>query len=92
MVVGEAVVREGWANVFVFERDFQRVSGYRAARGEARDAGAGVWASPTATSIAPNAGRVKLVRSSHTGSRALRADGEGAPAQDVAEIATSSVT
>jgi hypothetical protein len=41
--VGEEMLRAGWANVFVFEQDFQRLSRYRAARSEARDAGFGVW-------------------------------------------------
>ena len=41
--VGEAMVRAGWADVFVFERDFQRLARYRDAHAEARDAEAGVW-------------------------------------------------
>jgi micrococcal nuclease len=41
--VGEEMLRAGWADVFVFEQDFQRLSRYRAARSEARDAEAGVW-------------------------------------------------
>jgi hypothetical protein len=41
--VGEEMLRNGWANVFVFEQDFQRLAPYRAARNEARDADAGVW-------------------------------------------------
>jgi hypothetical protein len=41
--VGEAMLRAGWANVFVFEQDFQRLSRYRTARSEARDADAGAW-------------------------------------------------
>jgi micrococcal nuclease len=41
--VGEEMLRAGWANVFVFEQDFQRLPQYRAARTEARDAEAGVW-------------------------------------------------
>jgi nuclease-like protein len=41
--VGEEMLRAGWANVFVFAQDFQRLSRYRAARTEARDADAGVW-------------------------------------------------
>ena len=41
--VGEEMLRNGWANVFVFDQDFQRLSRYRAARTEARDADAGVW-------------------------------------------------
>jgi hypothetical protein len=42
--IGEAILRAGWANVFVFEQDFQRLPRYRAARSEARDADLGVWA------------------------------------------------
>jgi hypothetical protein len=41
--VGEEMLRASWANVFVFDQDFQRLSRYRAARTEARDADAGVW-------------------------------------------------
>jgi hypothetical protein len=41
--VGEEMLRNGWANVFVFDQDFQRLSRYRAARSEARDSDAGVW-------------------------------------------------
>jgi hypothetical protein len=37
------MLRAGWANVFVFEQDFQRLPQYRVARTEARDAEAGVW-------------------------------------------------
>jgi micrococcal nuclease len=42
--VGEEMLRRGWAEVFVFERDFQRLPQYRAAEAEARDLEAGVWA------------------------------------------------
>ena len=41
--LGEEMLRTGWANVFVFDQDFQRLSRYRAARTDARDADAGVW-------------------------------------------------
>jgi hypothetical protein len=41
--LGAAMVRAGWANVFVFEQYFERLPAYRSARNEARDAGAGVW-------------------------------------------------
>jgi micrococcal nuclease len=41
--VGEEMLRAGWANVFVFAQDFQRLSRYRAARTKARDADAGAW-------------------------------------------------
>ena len=41
--VGEEMLRAGWANVFVFDQDFQRLSRYRAARLEARDFEDGVW-------------------------------------------------
>jgi micrococcal nuclease len=41
--VAEEMLRAGWANVFVFDQDFQRLSRYRAARTEARDADAGAW-------------------------------------------------
>jgi micrococcal nuclease len=41
--VGEAMLRAGWADVFVFERDFQRLAAYQAARSEARDFDDGVW-------------------------------------------------
>jgi micrococcal nuclease len=41
--VGEELLRAGWANVFVFEADFQRLSRYRTARSEARDFDDGVW-------------------------------------------------
>jgi hypothetical protein len=40
--VGEEMIRAGWADVFVFDQDFQRLPRYRAARSEARDAD-GVW-------------------------------------------------
>ena len=41
--LGEAIVRAGWAEVYVFERDpFERVRRYRAAAGRARGAGLGV--------------------------------------------------
>jgi micrococcal nuclease len=41
--VGEALVRAGWAEVFVFDQDFQRLTRYRAAQRDARDAKSGVW-------------------------------------------------
>lgn len=41
--VGEEMLRRGWANVFVFEQDFQRLAPYRAARSEDRDFDDGVW-------------------------------------------------
>jgi micrococcal nuclease len=41
--VSEEMIRAGWADVFVFDQDFQRLSRYRAARSEARDSEAGVW-------------------------------------------------
>jgi hypothetical protein len=41
--VGEQLLRDGWADVFVFEADFQRLSRYRAARSDARDFEDGVW-------------------------------------------------
>jgi micrococcal nuclease len=42
--VGEELIRLGWAEVYVFEFDFQRLAAYRAAQREARDFEAGVWA------------------------------------------------
>jgi endonuclease YncB( thermonuclease family) len=41
--LGEAMLRAGWANVFVFEQEFERLPRYRTARNDARDAGDGVW-------------------------------------------------
>jgi endonuclease YncB( thermonuclease family) len=41
--VGEAMLRTGWADVFVFENDFERLPRYRAARNKARDSEVGVW-------------------------------------------------
>jgi micrococcal nuclease len=41
--LGQEMLRAGWADVFVFDQDFQRLSSYRAARSEARDSVAGVW-------------------------------------------------
>ena len=41
--VGREMVRAGWAEVFVFERDFDRLSGYLDAEADAEDTGAGVW-------------------------------------------------
>lgn len=42
--LGEAIVRRGWAEVYVFERDFERVGRYRAAAAKARAADRGVSA------------------------------------------------
>ncbi|MEJ7891660.1 MAG: thermonuclease family protein [Solirubrobacteraceae bacterium] len=42
--VGEAVVRRGWAAVYVFDRPFARVGRYRDAAREARSAGRGLSA------------------------------------------------
>jgi micrococcal nuclease len=42
--VGEEMLRQGWAEVFVYERDFERLSRYEFAAVEAFDRGAGVWA------------------------------------------------
>jgi micrococcal nuclease len=36
-------VREGWANVFVFERPFQQVTRFRTAKSRAKSAKRGVW-------------------------------------------------
>ena len=41
--IGRALVREGWAAVYVYDRPFARLSGYRAASDAARADGAGVW-------------------------------------------------
>jgi micrococcal nuclease len=41
--VGEEMLRAGWADVFVFDREFQRLATYRAARTDARDFEAGAW-------------------------------------------------
>jgi micrococcal nuclease len=41
--VGEEMLRRGFAEVFVFERDFQRLPPYRDAQAEARDFEEGVW-------------------------------------------------
>jgi endonuclease YncB( thermonuclease family) len=40
---GEEMVRRGWAEIFVFERAFQRLRRYRAAQAGARRAGEGAW-------------------------------------------------
>ena len=40
--LGEALVRRGWASVYVFDRPFQRVARYRRAERAARAAGRGV--------------------------------------------------
>jgi hypothetical protein len=37
------MIKAGWADVFVFGQDFQRLPRYRAGRSEARDSDAGVW-------------------------------------------------
>lgn len=42
--VGEAVVRRGWAAVYVFDRPFVRVGAYRDAARDARSAGRGLAA------------------------------------------------
>ncbi len=42
--VGEEVVRQGWARVYVFDRPFARVGRYRAAAAAARAAGRGLSA------------------------------------------------
>jgi micrococcal nuclease len=41
--VGAEMLRAGWATVYVFERDFQRLPQYRDAENEAREDEAGVW-------------------------------------------------
>jgi hypothetical protein len=41
--LGREQVRVGWANVFVFERPFQRVGAYRSSARQARAADRGVW-------------------------------------------------
>ena len=41
--VAERQLAAGWASVFVFDRPFQRVRGYRRAASAARDAGRGDW-------------------------------------------------
>jgi endonuclease YncB( thermonuclease family) len=41
--VGQEMIRAGWAEVFVFERDFQRVSSYRDAEDDADLSDRGVW-------------------------------------------------
>ena len=41
--VGQEMIRAGWAAVFVFERDFQRLASYRAAEDEADLSNRGVW-------------------------------------------------
>jgi micrococcal nuclease len=47
---GEAMLRRGLAEVFVFERDFQRLPPYRDAQAEARDFQEGAWRNAAATS------------------------------------------
>ena len=42
--LGEAMLAAGWAEVFVFERDFRRALAYRRVAAEAQGAGAGVHA------------------------------------------------
>jgi micrococcal nuclease len=41
--VGEEMLRAGWAEVYIFNNDFQRLPQYREAQGEARDNDSGVW-------------------------------------------------
>jgi len=41
--VGRAQLRRGWANVFVFERPFARLGGYRDSRNGARENDRGIW-------------------------------------------------
>ncbi len=41
--LGQKQVRRGWAKVYVFEKPFQRVAKYRAARDAARAERRGVW-------------------------------------------------
>jgi len=41
--LGQKQVRRGWAKVYVFEKPFQRVARYRAARDAARAERRGVW-------------------------------------------------
>ena len=41
--VGQEMIRAGWAEVFVFDRPFQRLSPYRAAESSAEGDGAGAW-------------------------------------------------
>jgi micrococcal nuclease len=43
--VGEEMLRAGWAEVYVFNNDFQRLPRYREAESEARDFGDGAWTS-----------------------------------------------
>ena len=42
--LGQEMVRAGWAEVFVFDRDFQRLASYRDAASEAEGFERGVWA------------------------------------------------
>ena len=42
--VGEEMIRLGWAEVYVFEFDFERLAAYRAAQRAARDSDSGAWA------------------------------------------------
>ena len=41
--VGEEMIRAGWAEIFVFERDFQRLPAYSNAESEAADFERGAW-------------------------------------------------
>src|SRR5829696_3606309 len=41
--VGEQMIRLGWAEVFVFESDFERLAAYRAAQREVRESDTGAW-------------------------------------------------
>jgi endonuclease YncB( thermonuclease family) len=41
--VGKKQIARGWAEVFVFERAFERVSKYRRAEKQARQGDRGVW-------------------------------------------------
>lgn len=41
--LGETLVAEGWADVYVFRRPFRRLSGYERAKRRAEDMRAGVW-------------------------------------------------
>ena len=43
--VGEALLRAGWGEAYVYDRPFLRLRRYRAAEGEARDRRRGLWRS-----------------------------------------------
>jgi len=41
--LSRAQVFRGWSKVYVYDKPFRRIEGYRVAQGQARDAGRGIW-------------------------------------------------